>query len=107
MAVTTSDKAVTDYLDNLLNDLSLGNEPVAPSTTTQPLDSIDVTRRVIPLWDPFQLMDMNQISTNPNVLWLGVHVLLPLCRQLPPSAVKQYCLAQCQALFKQAQRATR
>ena len=112
MAVTTSDKAVTDYLNNLLNDLTLDSVSIAPPSSTPsddadftfaPADSVDVTSRMVPLVDPFRLMALQDNRGNQNLLWLGIHGLLPLCMHLPDSAIKQYCLRQCQTLMHKAQ----
>ncbi len=156
MAVTTSDKAVTDYLDNLLNDSLLDTaliipptsspEPVQaepiqvepiqaepiqaepiqvepiqaepiqvepiqvelaqPSRETRPrsADTTDVTRRMVPVFDAFQLMSLQGERTlqHRHLMWLGVHELLPLIRHLPSSGLRQYCLRQCETLLRQA-----
>ena len=113
MSVTTSDKAVTAYLDNLLNDISLDlpldeadvqvSSPIsAPTGEYHPKDTVDITRRMVPLIDPFSLMDLRVDESNAHLLWLGVHELLPVVGQLPASTLKQYCLRQCQTLIRQA-----
>ena len=67
---------------------------------------MDVTRRMVPLLDPFALMGLptgqQATSSERHLLWLGVHELLPVVNQLPPSQLKQYCLRQCQTLIQQA-----
>lgn len=113
MSVTTSDKAVTAYLDNLLNDIALdlpvdeAEVQVSPPITAasgeyHPKDTVDITRRMVPLIDPFSLMDLRVDKSNAHLLWLGVHELLPVVGQLPASTLKQYCLRQCQTLIRQA-----
>jgi len=115
MAVTTSDKAVTDYLDTLLSDslmdaaLTLPVDtpaPQQPAVTPRPrsADTTDVTRRMVPVFDPFTLMSLTAEHSlqRQHLMWIGVHELLPMIQQLPPSSLRQYCLRQCETLLRQA-----
>ena len=108
MTITTSDKAVADYLDNLLNELppiDVPDEGNATFLPWQPADTVDTTCRMVPSMDVFELMamapDQNQSMSHrfKHLTWLSIHLLLPISARLPNSTVKQYLIRQCQTLL--------
>ena len=98
----STQSVVKDYLNNLLLDLTL-QEPVldfAVSNECKPSDSIKVSQRILPCFDPFQFMTV-QHSFNSVQSWLVFLSVLKLARGLPEGRVKSYCLQQCQILLNQ------
>ncbi len=93
---------VRDYLNNLLFDMTL-QEPVLDFSVKEingPCDSINVSQRLLPCFDPFQLMTI-QHTFNSVQTWLVFLALLQLAKGLPEGRVKEYCLQQCQILLNQ------
>jgi len=93
---------VSDYLNNLLLDITL-QEPVLELSSQEkvaPCDTINVSQRLLPCFDPFQLMTV-QHTFNAVQTWLVFLTLLQLIKGLPTGRVKGYCLQQCQILLNQ------
>ena len=93
---------VKDYLNNLLFDLTL-QEPALDfpaANECKPNDSIKVSQRLLPCFDPFQFMTV-QHTFNSVQSWLVFLSILKLANGLPEGRVKSYCLQQCQILLNQ------
>lgn len=97
----TSDKAVSDYLNNMFMDLTLSDPEITSdidgSSAYVPLDSIQHGCQMVPCIDPFKLMTIdNAVST--EKIWLAYLSLLNVLIDLPDGYLKQYCIRQCQTL---------
>ena len=94
----TSDKAVSDYLDNLFFEtLPPVNNNVTPY---QPLDSVDLGCRLQPCTDPFSLMSMTNVSE--HIIWEAFLQLLLLGQALPQGQLQRYVFKQSQILLQKS-----
>ena len=105
--ISTSDKAVSDYVNSLLLDVSYATtelpiEESIPDAILQSQDSISVGQRIEMAQDAFAFMQLNE-SLPPHQLWLAIHSLIQLVQDLPDGAVKAYALRQCQTLMNNLQ----
>jgi hypothetical protein len=92
----TSDKAVSDYLDNLFFEtLPPVNNEITPY---QPLDSVDLGCRLQPCTDPFLLMSMSDVSE--HIIWETFLQLLLLGQTLPQGQLQRYVFKQSQILLQ-------
>lgn len=92
----TSDKAVSDYINNLFFDETL--PPIVQTLHYQPLDSVDVACRLQPCHDPFALMAMADASE--HMVWEAFLQLLLLGQALPQGQVQRYVFTQSQILLQ-------
>lgn len=98
----TTQTVVSDYLNNLLMDLTVQESSVETfaNVKIQPCDSINLNQRMLPCFDPFQFMSVES-SFSQGQLYLVFLAILKTCGSLPNGRVKQYCLQQCQVLLNQ------
>jgi hypothetical protein len=98
----TSDKVISDYLNNMFMDLTISEPDVITNVCTEyvPLDSTQTGFQLVPCMDPFQFMNLEH-SISPSKIWLAYLMILNLARTLPFGPLKKYCLQQCQILINQ------
>ena len=93
-----SDKAVSDYLDNLFFEtLPPVNHEIVQY---QPLDSVDMSCRLQPCTDPFSLMSMTDVSE--HAIWEAFLELLLLGQTLPHGQLQRYVFKQSQILLQKS-----
>ena len=93
--LSASDRAVSDYLNNLFFDESLPT--VIEPSPYKPLDSVDLGCRLQPCTDPFALMTMSQVSE--HIIWEAFLQLLLLGNALPQGQLKRYVFKQSEILL--------
>ena len=92
----SSDKAVIDYLDTMFFDVTL--PPVKETLEIKPCDSIKLGCRILPTFDPFTLMNLQDSSQ--VELWESFLLLLVLGVQLPQGNLQRYVFNQNQVLYQ-------
>jgi len=96
--VSASDKAVCDYVNSLLLDVSFPAIDLPEVEPYQPQDSVINGQRLQATQDVFSMMQMGSCHQEAH-MWLTVLSLLPLLKSLPDGSVKRYVLRQTQILM--------
>lgn len=96
--VSSSDKAVCEYVNSLLLDVSFAQIDLPEIQAYEPLDSVVTGQRLQATHDIFSMMQLEQVNQS-NRMWLTVLSLLPLLESLPSSSLKKYMLRQTQILM--------
>ena len=96
--VSSSDKAVCEYVNSLLLDVSFPQIDLPDIQTYKPSDSVVNGQRLQATHDIFSMMQLEQVNQS-NHMWLTVLSLLPLLESLPSGSLKNYMLRQTQILM--------
>lgn len=96
--MSQSDRAIKEYVNSLLLDVSYADIAKSAGFSFKAKDSIISGQRLQVLDDVFSQMTLNA-QQDQHRIWLSVLALVEMLEQLPNGQLKSYALNQCQTLM--------
>lgn len=96
--VSASDKAVCEYVNSLLLDVSFPKIDLPDVQAYRAQDSVISGQRLQATHDIFSMMQLGT-DNHKSHMWLTVLSLLPLLKSLPDGSLRNYILRQTQILM--------